>query len=260
MISAESNRIAMNVSAKPPTISVVIPAYNAGKYICAAIDSILTQTLQPLEVIVTDDGSTDNTQELIRQYTQDGRIQCILQKNGGISAARNAGIRKGRGEWIALLDADDIWHPRKLELQSAALKQYPDAGLIGCQSYAMDSAGNPFGTIPSITREVNVISLPTLLQCVPFNASTAMIRKECIERVGYFPVQFRAAEDMLMWWMIAADYPIYNLRASLAGIRNHSSSLSKKKLNNDSTTKAGAGFCYSLDNTNQESTSITTVS
>ena len=110
------------------TISVIIPAYNYARYLAEAIDSALGQTYAPLEVIVVDDASTDDTPRVLAAYGQ--RIRAIRQPNGGAGAARNTGIAAARGEYVAFLDADDVWLPRKLELQMALFDADPALGLI----------------------------------------------------------------------------------------------------------------------------------
>ena len=118
------------------TITVVIPAYNSEKYIARAIDSVLTQTHKPDEIIVVDDGSTDNTSEIARKY--EPSVKLIQQQNAGASVARNTGIEAATSEWIAFLDADDEWLPEKLKLQTEHLKRNPHlqwttANFIRCQ-------------------------------------------------------------------------------------------------------------------------------
>src|SRR5262245_1302656 len=101
-----------------PLVSVVIPAFNAARFICTTLDAVLRQTYRHIEVIVIDDGSTDATTDLVRQYAQrDHRVHLHLQSNRGPSEARNTGIAKSSGEFIAPLDADDIWYPEKLRKQ-----------------------------------------------------------------------------------------------------------------------------------------------
>ena len=106
------------------TVSVVVPAYNYARYLPKAIDSALGQTHPPLEVIVVDDGSTDDTPRVLAAYAD--RIRVIRQANQGAGAARNAGIAAARGEYVAFLDSDDLWHPRKLELQLARFASDPE--------------------------------------------------------------------------------------------------------------------------------------
>lgn len=103
-----------------PTVSVIIPTYNRGSLVTAAIDSVLNQTFTPFEIIVVDDGSIDDTRERLQHYGD--KIHYIYQSNRGASAAQNAGLRTARGEWIAILASDDLWHPAKLERQLQALR------------------------------------------------------------------------------------------------------------------------------------------
>ena len=107
----------------PPRISCIVPVYNGEKYLAAALESIFRQTLAPFEVIVVDDGSTDSTPAVARN---DGRVRYLRQDNAGPSAARNHGIRESRGELVALLDADDLWHAEKLERQAARFLARPE--------------------------------------------------------------------------------------------------------------------------------------
>src|SRR5258708_5856521 len=104
-------------------VSVIIPSYNCGRYVTEAVDSALAQTHPPAEVIVVDDGSTDDTEERLRPYS--GRIRYLRKENGGVATARNRGIHEAVGELIAFLDSDDSWHPRKLEIQIEYLRQNP---------------------------------------------------------------------------------------------------------------------------------------
>ena len=122
-----------------PTVSVVIPTYNYGRYICETIDSALAQTYKPLEVIVVDDGSTDDTRERLAAYSD--RIRYILQKNSGPAAARNTGIVAAQGEFVALLDSDDLWLPEKVERQVALYLREQDAGIVATQRFAIDETG-----------------------------------------------------------------------------------------------------------------------
>ena len=105
-----------------PKVSVIIPTYNRSKYVTKAIDSVLAQTYRDFEIIVVDDGSTDNTKEVLKPYTD--RIKYLYQENTGVSAARNAGIRAAGGQWIAFLDSDDEWLPEKLSIQMDYLSRH----------------------------------------------------------------------------------------------------------------------------------------
>jgi glycosyltransferase involved in cell wall biosynthesis len=125
-----------------PLVSVIIPTYNRAYCICRTIDSVLAQTYRAIEVVIVDDGSTDATADVIRaHYGQDPRIRYHYRRNGGVSAARNTGMSVARGEYIALLDSDDLWEPWKLELQIAAFRQRPELGMIWTDMAAIDSSG-----------------------------------------------------------------------------------------------------------------------
>src|SRR5688572_5767710 len=108
----------------PPLVSVVIPTYNYGHLVAEAVDSALAQTYPAVEVLVVDDGSTDDTWDRLARYGD--RIRCVRQANAGLSAARNTGIRAAHGEYVALLDSDDAFHPRKLDLQMRYLTSRPE--------------------------------------------------------------------------------------------------------------------------------------
>ena len=126
-------------------VSVIIPTYNRAYCIENAIQSVLTQTHKDVEVVVVDDGSSDGTRELIAgRYASEPRVKYIYRENGGVSAARNTGLRKATGDFIALLDSDDVWKPWKLELQLACLRQVPEAGMVWTDMEAVDPDGKVF--------------------------------------------------------------------------------------------------------------------
>jgi glycosyltransferase involved in cell wall biosynthesis len=123
-------------------VSAIVPTYNRAYCVTRAIDSVLAQTCSEVEVLVIDDGSTDDTADVIRErYGEEPRVRYIYQKNGGVSAARNTGLRHARGDFLALCDSDDYWHPWKLAAQVAALDQFPDVGLVWTEFEAVDPSG-----------------------------------------------------------------------------------------------------------------------
>jgi len=109
----------------PPFFSVIIPTYNRREFLKKAVDSVLSQTFKNFELIIVDDGSTDDTQSLLDWY-QESRIKYIYQKNHGVAHARNRGLEKTRGEWVAFLDSDDWWLPRKLERADEYINRFPE--------------------------------------------------------------------------------------------------------------------------------------
>lgn len=219
------------------TISVVIPAYNADKYIGRAIDSVLAQTLAPHEVIVVDDGSTDNTAQIVAQYQS--KVKYILQENAGASVARNTGIKDADGEWIAFLDADDEWLPNKLQLQINNLRQHPDLVWTTANFTNCVCSKNRQGPHFDPVKAANLIShreywdnyFHALLNNLDGWTGTMLIRRDVLFEAGLFrPGQLRA-NDYDMWWRIAYRYPkigylteplaIYHLDIQGSIIRKH---------------------------------------
>jgi glycosyltransferase involved in cell wall biosynthesis len=139
------NRIHTDGAATNDLVSVVIPTFNRAYCLVHALDSALAQSHQSLEIIVVDDGSTDDTKKLVSDYaSRDARVKYIYQENRGVSAARNRGLKAAGGDYAAFLDSDDIWKPWKLELQIACLKRLPHVGMVWTDMEAIDSQGNVF--------------------------------------------------------------------------------------------------------------------
>ena len=198
-----------------PSVSVVIPTYNYGRFIGEAIESALSQTHAPLELIVVDDGSTDNTCEVLKQYA--GQVQYISQKNQGPSAARNKGILAARGEWIAFLDADDLWFEDKLLLQMECALANPQVCIIGalnsnvvCVPDGADSAASMF----------TLLSTPDLLGGLPFGTSSVVARKRELVSAGLFNESRRYVEDRELWLKLTllgagarVNRPLWSYRA-----------------------------------------------
>src|SRR5205814_441931 len=129
-----------------PGVSVVIPAYNYARFLPKAIESALAQSHPSLEIIVVDDGSTDDTQAVVAQYTGP-RVRCVRQQNAGLSAARNTGIREARFPYVAFLDADDEWHPNFLAACMEAFSKLGGGfGIVACGAERIDAAGDPLDT------------------------------------------------------------------------------------------------------------------
>ncbi len=172
-------------------ISVVIPVYNGARYLRETLDSVRWQTRQPDEIIVVDDGSTDDTPEILQAETG---IQVIRQENQGAGAARNRGIQHATGELIAFLDADDIWLPEKLEIQARELETNPTTGYILCgilEFHSPDMSGEMRQKVP-----VRNMDKPATLP------STALLRASCFEQVGLFDPRWRTGE--FMDWILRA--------------------------------------------------------
>lgn len=181
-----------------PLISVIVPAFNAAAFLPDALNSLLRQTHRNLEVIVVNDGSTDDTAALLAAWcARDPRVRAVHQQNRGLPAARNAGLSVARGDYIAFLDADDVVHPIKLEHQLAYLTAHPDADLVYSDYGTADAALQP------LTEEVIGIKRLPLREVYTytnvFPVMSPLLRRTLVERVGGFDEQLRACEDWDYW-------------------------------------------------------------
>jgi glycosyltransferase involved in cell wall biosynthesis len=167
-------------------VSVIIPAFNAAESIRQTLDSVLAQTYSKIEVIVVDDGSSDATSTIVKEFAaKDARIRLVQQSNAGVGAARNTGIRKARGKYIAPLDADDFWFPEKLEKQVARLEQCGHGtGLVYCWSTLIDQHGQLFSDC-SHTEEGR-LRQALILRNIAGNGSVPLFRATTLERVGLY--------------------------------------------------------------------------
>ena len=182
-----------------PLVSIVIPAYNQAHYLSRAIQSALEQTHRDLEVIVVDDGSSDETAAVAHSFA-DPRLRYIYQANRGLSAARNTGLRHAGGEFVSFLDSDDQFRPRKIELLLAELKRHPEAGLAAGQAIPVDPDGQPIGQI--FAKELPVESAQWLLGN-PLHVGSVLVRREWQEQVGFFDETLRSYEDWDLWLRLA---------------------------------------------------------
>jgi hypothetical protein len=176
-------------------VSIIIPAFNQGHYLGEAIRSVLSQTYQDFEALVIDDGSTDNTAEIARSFS-DPRIQYIYQDNRGLSGARNTGIRHARGQYLTYLDSDDQFLPEKLELLIAEFDADPRLGLVAGQAIPIDEHGRRVGKIFT----TSLIADPAqLLLGNPLHVGSVLLRQEWQAKAGFFDESLRSYEDWDMW-------------------------------------------------------------
>ena len=212
----------MNVG---PLVSVIIPSYNAARYVAEAVASALAQTYQPLEIILINDGSTDDTEEVLLPYV--GKMRYFYQPNRGLSATRNRAIALARGELIAFLDADDVWLPEKLARQVDCLTQNPRIGLVHTnyvKLYADTGIRLPRET-PDITdgRCYTRLVLGNVLL-----VSSVVLRRECLDRVGVFDEKIpqRTCEDYDLWLRIARYFEFAYIPEALMLYRRHAGNMS----------------------------------
>ena len=192
-----------------PLITVIIPTYNRKNVLPRAINSVLEQTYKNLEVIVVDDASDDGTEEIVREYT-DSRIFYIRNEvNVGPSKARNVGIEKANGEWIAFQDSDDWWYPDKLELQYQAYLRNKTVGLIYCAyEYITDNNSVRVPGFEFKEKELSGNILESLLSTNKIGTPTMLLKKEVIHKVGTFEESIEALEDWELALKISKEYKV----------------------------------------------------
>ncbi len=194
-----------------PEISVVIPTYNRAQYVTRAVDSVLAQTLAATEIIVVDDGSTDDTESRLRAYGD--RLHYLRQENAGVSAARNAGIAAARGEWIAFLDSDDEWRPQKLAVQAECISAHPEivahvtnATIVGANGEEIDYFVARQHAAVLDRQPVLARPLPYVMEWL-FFAQTLMVRRAVLGRTGLFDPTMRVFEDGDLMRRLALEGP-----------------------------------------------------
>lgn len=210
-------------------VSVIIPAYNYGRFLAESIDSALQQTLPNVEVIVVDDGSTDNTRSIAFQFT-DSRLRYIYQANQGLSAARNTGILNARYAFIAFLDADDLWLPPMIESALSNFSRLPsDFAVVACGLARMNADGEPIDQVPVTHGEVAQKELKArdIVIKSRFMPSTVVVRREVFGEVGLFDTGLRSSEDRDMWIRIGEKYRIHYYAERLVRIRKHGNNMSR---------------------------------
>lgn len=209
-----------------PKVSVIIPTYNRADFIEDAVESVLCQTYKDFEIIIVDDGSTDNTKDMLQKFHN--KIRYIYKSNGGVASARNAGIKHAQGIYIAFLDSDDLWLPERLQFGVQALESDKDIGLIfsdcsrvfhkemSAKSYFDDY--KPYaGFVFKQLYMQNFIPTPTVI-----------LRKKCFQQVELFNEELSSCEDYDMWLRISTCFRIDYIKMPLAIYRTQSGSLSRK--------------------------------
>lgn len=214
-------------------VSVLMPSFNYARYLPLAIESVLSQTHSDLELIITDDYSTDSSRGIVEQWKKlDDRIVPIFHEvNRGLAGARNSGLAVSSGEFVAMCDADDIWLPDKLKTQLECFERKPDVGLVHSDSLIMDGDGNLTGErFSQLMHKKGQITSGNLFEelcernflCVP----TVILRREALERAGGFDERLRSLEDWVCWMKVSTTYPLYYVDDPLVQYRIHPANLS----------------------------------
>jgi glycosyltransferase involved in cell wall biosynthesis len=208
-------------------VSVVIPAFQSAARIGRTLSLLQRQTFADFEVIVVNDGSTDGTSDVVRQaIAADARIRLIEQPNRGIAAARNRGVEAATGEVLAFLDDDDLWHPRKLELQVARLAAKPDAAVVSCYSALVDAAGRLLGWRVGGTPEGDVYREMLEWDMVS-GGSVALVARRPLEDAGGFDAALPDREDWDLWIRLARRHPFTCVPQTLVGYTRRAGSASQ---------------------------------
>lgn len=211
-------------------VSVVIPTYNRATTLKEALDSVLSQRYGDLELIVVDDGSTDETREIISSYLP--HLNYLYQEHRGVSAARNRGITHARGDYFAFLDSDDLWLPDKLYLQMKFMEDHPEA-LICYTEEIWIRRGVRVNPMKKHKKYSGMIFEHCLPLCL-VSPSSALMARSLIDKVGVFDEKFEVCEDYDLWLRISARYPVYLIDTPLIIKRGgHADQLSKKMRGQD---------------------------
>jgi glycosyltransferase involved in cell wall biosynthesis len=209
---------------KTPQVSVIIPTYNRARIIEEAVDSVLAQDYKDFELIIVDDGSQDNTSEVLAPYGNDASI--LFQKNKGVSAARNRGIAEASGKLIAFLDSDDLWLPQKLSAQVEFFDQRPEALICQTEEVWLRN-GIRVNPKHRHKKPSGMIFEPSLKLCL-VSPSAVMIRRDLLDRTGGFDETLPACEDYDLWLRISCRFPVYLIETPLIIKRGgHDDQLSK---------------------------------
>jgi glycosyltransferase involved in cell wall biosynthesis len=215
-------------------VSVVVPAFNSSRTLAQALDSVLIQDYDPLEIIVVDDASSDQTADVAAAYSDRGVRLVRLSQNGGASRARNVGLHAVRGEYVAFLDADDVWHAAKLRRQIDLLESNPGMSLATCDSVFADPSGK-------IVKRSHVQHPPTagadawkaLLSHNFIPTPTVVARKTALEQAGDFDCSLPMAEDLDMWIRLALVGDVGVVPEIMVTIHDIPGSLSKRHVRNE---------------------------
>ncbi len=200
---------------KQPLVSVIMAVYNAQEFLNIAIDSILLQTYRNFELIIIDDGSTDQSPNIIAYY-KDPRIKYLRQKNKGLSASLNKGIKQAKGQYIARMDSDDISYSTRFEKQVRFLEKNPDVAMVGTSFDFIDEDSGITGKAYSLSRSQDLKI--EFLTRNPFGHGTVMIRRDVIIDSGGYDIN-QPIEDYELWWRISKKHKVANIPDFLYGWR-----------------------------------------
>ena len=206
-----------------PTVSVILPCYNGVQWINKAIESVLTQTYTDFELLIIDDGSTDNSKEVVTSYLCDERVSYFYQENRGFSAAINRGLSESNGCLISFIGQDDMWLPNKLETQKKYLNKHKNVGFVYSNYYSIDLNGMITGLMKgknfnSSTRE-QLIEQLFLSNFIGFE--TVLVKQKCFDELGFLDERLVGCSDHDMWLRVAGKFQLGYLDVPLVKKRSH---------------------------------------
>jgi glycosyltransferase involved in cell wall biosynthesis len=217
------------MSERPARVSVIIPVYNRGKYVAATINSVFAQTFRDFEIIAVDDGSTDESRAVLDSFGTAIRVlEHPGRSNRGQSASINLGLRAARGEFIAILDSDDLWAPEKLALQVACLEAHPEVGLVYGNGWAIDDNGKRSHAFYKDEHREDSDPSRVLMDCYFALPTNSLVRARVFRQAGWFDESLRAAQDHDMAIRIAEITKLAYLKEHIWYYRRHADSISFK--------------------------------
>lgn len=212
-----------------PDVSVIIPTYNYAQFLAESIQSVLQQTYSEFELLVVDDGSTDQTRQVVAQFESDPRVRYLFQENRGDAAARNTGINHTTGRFVAFLDSDDLWLPEKLARQVEVLQLRPEISVVYTAIVLQQIDEQRRLPPPPAWRESTLYEELLYRNVITGSHSSVMIRREVFEQVGLFDDAFRIS-DRDLWRRLAERHGFYRLDEPLVCIRKHEDNSSRNKV------------------------------
>lgn len=209
---------------KSPKVSVIIPNYNYAKYVAKTIESVLSQTYQNLEIIVVDDGSKDDSLKVLETFRD--KIRVVRQKNQGVSRARNHGAAISNGEYLAFLDADDVWLPEKLEKQFEKFAEDEQIGLVHCSMTLINPNDEPIGEMCNGQEGWVAEEFLRFERSIVIGAgSTALVKRKIFTEVGGFDYRLSTSADWDFCYRVASRYKIGFVKKPLVLYRMHNSNM-----------------------------------
>ena len=205
-----------------PRFSVIMPLYNKERYVKKAIESVIAQTYRDFELIIIDDGSTDDSLNVVNDFVREVYgVQCTVysQSNAGVAVARNNGVAKSKGEYVCFLDADDWWEPMFLEEMEQLIKEYPDAGLYAT-NYVYYKPGKTHVALKLERGYMNYPEAYLTNDAMPVTSITTCMPRKVFDEMGGFPIGIKLGEDFLLWAKTALHYKVAFCEKPLAFYNN----------------------------------------